>query len=91
MNVWDEMADLLDRYDGSVQFECRSESAWMGDLRLTLTNPLNSPSRSIVFGAVAVPSPARAARTLLDAAEAWMRTSGVEPLPVPAKIRPDEE
>jgi hypothetical protein len=90
MNVWNEMAGLLDRYDGSVRFDCRSESAWSGALRLTLTNPLNSPSRSIVFYTVAAANPARAARTLLDAADEWMSASGVEPLPVPAKMRPEE-
>ena len=90
MNVWKEIEGLLDRYDASVRFDCGSESAWSGELRLTLTYPLTSPSQSIVFHTVAESNPARAARTLLDAADQWIRESHVEPLPVPAWMRLEE-
>jgi hypothetical protein len=57
MNVWNEIEDLLDRYDASVRFDCGSESAWSGELRLTLTDPLNAPSLSIAFRTVAAAKP----------------------------------
>lgn len=90
MSVWREIEDLLDRYGASVRIEYASESAWSAELRLALTHPLNTPSQSIVFSTTAASSPSGAARALLDAADEWMRESGVEPVPAPAWMRPEE-
>ena len=83
MNVWDEVERLLDKYDADIHIDCGSACAWGGQLRLTLTNPDNAPSRSITFYSVGGLNPNKVARRLLDDAKVWLADSDVEPLPVP--------
>jgi hypothetical protein len=89
MNVWDEVSRLLEKYDADIHIDCASESAWGGQLRLTLTNPSNAPSRSITFHSVGGQNPNKVARRLLDDAKVWLADSGVEPLPVPDWMKDD--
>lgn len=87
--VWDEVDQLLERYDADIHINCGSASAWAGQMRLTLTNPSAAPSRSIVFYSVGGLSPDEVARRLLDDCKVWLVESGVEPLPVPAWMTND--
>lgn len=80
---WDRVDDLLERYDGSVRIIGASECAWSGELRLTLTDPDNAPSRSMTFFSVAHADPEDVAVDLLTDCELWMLESETEPLPVP--------
>ena len=81
--VWDTIDDLLDTYDGDVHIECASRSAWMGHLRLTLTDPEGEPSRSITFHSVGGALPENVAERLLADVRDWLATSDVKPLPAP--------
>jgi hypothetical protein len=60
-----------------------SESLWGGQLRLTLTNPAEAPSRSMAFYSVAGHGPEDVAERLLADAEAWLAETDTEPLPPP--------
>lgn len=80
---WTEIATLLERYDGDAKFEVGSLSAWSGEIRLTLSDPLNAPARSIAFYSVGNADPWDAATAVLADLKEWLETSGVEPMPVP--------
>jgi hypothetical protein len=82
-NALDDLHELLDRFDADAHFAVGSESMWSGELRLTLTNPDGAPSRSMTFFSVAANDPTEAARALVDDANEWLATSGVQPMPVP--------
>jgi len=83
MSVWDEVDTLLGTYDASVRFDSATGCMWGGELRLTLTDPPNAPSRSMAFYKSGAMDPAQAARELLDDAESWLKESGLEPVRVP--------
>jgi hypothetical protein len=83
MTAVERLDDLLGRYDADLRFEAASECAWSGQVRLTLTNPANAPSRSITFFSVGGVGPEDVAEALLKDVEQWLRESGQEPLPVP--------
>jgi hypothetical protein len=84
--VWTELAQLLDAYDSDFKVVIASTTAWSGQLRLTLTNPDDAPSRSITFYAVAGASPEEVARAVLDDARRWL-AENPPPLPVPDWMR----
>jgi hypothetical protein len=90
MTVWDEIDELLDRYDGHLKLDVATQCCWGGELRLGLTNPEDAPARSMVFYSVAGNNPAEVARRLLRDAEAWLASSGCNPLP-PPRCPPSEE
>jgi hypothetical protein len=79
-SVWDEVADLLECYDGDLRLNTASECVWAGQLRLMLTNPERKPARSIVFFASGGIDPADIANRLLADAEDWLAKSEVQPL-----------
>lgn len=83
MSVWDQVDDLLGRYDSSVSIQAGSGYAWSGELRLTLANPEAAPSRSITLYSVGKIDPEEVASALLEDAAAWLAESDQEPLPVP--------
>jgi hypothetical protein len=64
--VWDELDDLLDRFDADVRIEGGSGCAWSGQVRLTLTEPPNAPSRSMTFHSVGGAAPDDVGARLLD-------------------------
>ena len=82
-DIWRELDDLLEKFDADARFEVGSGSMWSGEIRLTLTNPDNAPSRSMTFYSVGANDPAEAATALLADVAEWLTTSGVEPLGVP--------
>jgi hypothetical protein len=79
----EDLEELLAQYDADLEFSIASESAWDGQLRLTLTDPPGAPSRSITFYSVGGASPEDVARRLLEDARAWLAESDMKPLPVP--------
>ena len=81
--VWDAIDDLLEACDGDVHIQCASESAWSGQIRLTLTDPEGAPSRSITFHSIGGAVPEDVAERLLADVQDWLTTSGVRPLPPP--------
>jgi hypothetical protein len=86
---WQRLDALLDRYDADFEADVASQTAWGATLRLTLTDPAGAPSRSITFHAVGGATPADVAVRVLDDADAWLRDSGIEPLPVRRWMRED--
>jgi hypothetical protein len=89
-SIMEQVEALLERYDSDIRFECASACAWEGQLRLTLTDPEGAPSRSIAFYSAGGSGPEEVAAALLADCGAWLRESGVEPMPVPAWMREDE-
>ena len=78
--IWERVHALLERFDGHLEISVATDCYWGGELRLGLTNPDNSPARSVVFYSVAARGPAEVARRLLADAANWLATSGMEPL-----------
>src|SRR4051794_29481379 len=91
LRVWEELDDLLARYDADVEFTCASACAWGGQLGLTLPNPKGARPRTTTFSRVGGGPPGDVARGVLDAASAGPREPGPEPMPVPAWMTADEE
>lgn len=85
--IWTELEDLLDIYDADFEVTVATACCWSGQLRLTLTNPQNAPSRSITFYAVGCGSPQDVARRVLDDAGKWMAETNDRPMPVPDWMR----
>lgn len=83
MSTWEEIEELLAVYDGDLEITVASECCWSGQLRLTLTDPMDAPSRSITFYSVGGGSPEMVAARLLDDFKAWLEDSSDAPLPPP--------
>lgn len=83
-DVWGALDEVLTRFDGDFRVEMGSGLPWAGQLRVTLTNPSDGPSRSMTFYSVGAWCPEDVASAVLADLEAWMMESGVEPLPVAA-------
>ena len=81
--IWDEVDDLLNRYDSDLKLCCASRCAWGGTLRVTLTDPRGAPSRSITFHSVGGGEPEDVARRLIDDFHAWHAETGTDPMDVP--------
>src|SRR5947208_4401542 len=80
MSVWQKIDGLLEQYDGDLKIETASDCAWSGQLRLTLTNPIGRPSRSIVFYSVGGSDPRDVAERLLADVREWLATGAIEPI-----------
>ncbi|SRR6266704_6340709 len=72
MSVWQKIDGLFEQYDGDLKIETASECAWSGQLRLTLTNPIGRPSRSIVFYSVGGSDPSDVAERLMTDVREWL-------------------
>jgi hypothetical protein len=86
-SVWEDVDELLARYDSSLRFEIASACDWSGELRLTLTDPENAPSRSVTFFSAGGGDPEEVAHAVLADAVAWLAESDQQPLPVPEWLR----
>ena len=91
MTVWDSVDDLTEQFDATAKIEGGSGCAWSAEIRLTLTNPEEAPSRSIAFWTTGHAGPEQAVTALLDDVKTWLAESGVVPLPVPAWLRGDDD
>ena len=89
-DVWARLERALQTHDADFEATIGSGSAWSGRLRLTLTDPDDAPSRSVMFYSVGGAGPEAVAARVLDDAEAWMRESGTVPMPVPDWIVGDD-
>lgn len=83
MGVWEWMDHVLATYDADTDFNCSSQCMWSGQLRVTLTNPDNEPSRSMTFFSAGQSDPEGVAWNVLTDFEKWRGESGVEPLSAP--------
>lgn len=83
MTALAQLEEMLEQYDADLKFNVASGCAWSGQLRLTLTNPDNAPSRSITFYSAGGLGPEDLAERLLADVQEWLAESDVEPLPVP--------
>ena len=83
MSAIEQLEGFLERYDGHLEFTIASEAAWAGELRMTVTNPDNRPSRSVTFYSVGGLDPERVAVALVADFEDWLASSGETPMPVP--------
>lgn len=76
MPKWQEQVEALcDTWDCGFKFDVATECMWGGELRVTLTNPDNEPSRSIAFWTVGASGPEECALKLLADFEKWRKES----------------
>src|SRR5262245_15508279 len=68
MTVWDRIEDIIEAHDGHLELVVAAQCCWRGELRIGLTNPPDSPARSMVFFAAGGASPREVAKRLLVAA-----------------------
>lgn len=90
-NVWMELELVMADFDAAFHVDCSSGCGWSGQLRLTLTNPENEPSRSMTFFYAGAADPEDVAWAVLADFAAWMEESGVTPMPVPDWMKGDGE
>jgi hypothetical protein len=87
MSVWEQIHELVDNYDADFECGVASESMWSGQLRVTLTNPEDRPSRSMTFYSTGGSDPEDVAIAVLADFHAWREETGEEPLPVPEYLK----
>src|SRR2546430_17026106 len=87
MTVWDSVDDLTEQFDATAKIEGGSGCAWSAEIRLTLTNPEEAPSRSIAFWTTGHAGPEQAVTALLDDVKTWLppRGGGGPPRPAPRR------
>src|SRR5215475_8057305 len=79
-NVWDRLLDLLGKYDGDFKVDIHSQSAWGGQLRLTIEDMPGKPAFSIAFYKGGGIDPEDVATQLIDEAEKWIAEAKIKPL-----------
>ena len=70
MTIWDNVENIIGATDAHLELVVAAQCCWSGELRIGLTNPPDSPARSMVFFAVGGASPGEVAKRLLADAEA---------------------
>ena len=71
MTVWDKLENIIEATDDHLELVVAARCCWSGELRIGLTNPPDSPARSMVFFAAGGASPSEVAKRLLADFEAW--------------------
>jgi hypothetical protein len=83
--------DLCDTYDCDITIERGAVTMWSCELRMTITNPQNEPSRSTAFYTGGGNSPGQAlARVILDF-DRYLDDGGQEPMGIPKWMRGEVE